>query len=351
MHQVSRVSKLDYPLMLGMVFLTLFGTLALRSTAEFLFPMYFVFIFISFLAFFIFAHIDFDIISLFSKHFYVGSLLFLLLPLFIGQVSRGAVRWIPVGALTVQPAELVRPFLLVFFANFLVNGSKDIKTIFKSLILLSIPVGLILIQPSLGVAVLTVVSFIGVLLASGFSWKYYLSGFIGLAVLVPILFFLLAPYQQQRVVSFLDPSKDPLGTGYNSIQSMISVGSGMFFGRGLGEGGQTQLAFLPERHTDFIFASVGEEMGIVGAALLLLGSFFILFRIIKFIENSRSPTARAYLAGLFLTLFVQVFVNIGMNLGLLPITGLPLPLVSAGGSSLLATMIGLGIAVGAREVK
>jgi rod shape determining protein RodA len=138
-----------------------------------------------------------------------------------------------------------------------------------------------------------------------------------------------------------------LGAGYNSLQSTIAAGSGKIFGRGLGRGIQTQLAFLPEKQTDFIFAATAEEMGFVGAGLMLIVTFVILFRLTKIMEVASSPAARAYVSGFFLAYLVQVFVHVGMNMGMLPITGIPYPLVSAGGSSLLATMIGLGIALGA----
>jgi len=167
--------------------------------------------------------------------------------------------------------------------------------------------------------------------------------------LVPVIFSLLAPYQKNRITAFLDPTKDPLGVGYNAIQSTISVGSGKLLGRGLGRGVGTQLAFLPERHTDFIFASVAEEMGFVGALVLIVLTFFLLFRIINYTENAINIPARLFLGGLILTLFSQVIIHVGMNMGIFPITGVPYPLVSAGGSSLLATMTSLGIVVGTKR--
>ncbi|KKT54159.1 MAG: Rod shape-determining protein RodA [Candidatus Woesebacteria bacterium GW2011_GWA1_44_23] len=145
----------------------------------------------------------------------------------------------------------------------------------------------------------------------------------------------------------MTPAEDPLGAGYNSLQSTIAVGSGKIFGTGLGKGIQTQLAFLPEKQTDFIFAATAEELGMIGAGLVLLVTFVILFRLTAFLEKAVSPAARAYISGFFLIYLVQIFVHVGMNMGMLPITGLPFPLLSAGGSSLLATMTGLGIALGA----
>jgi len=188
-----------------------------------------------------------------------------------------------------------------------------------------------------------------VLLASSIKKKYIAIFLLILVFLTPVFYKVLAPYQQERVKSFLNPLSDPTGAGYNSIQSMIAVGSGKMFGEGLGRGGQTQLAFLPEKHTDFIFAAISDEMGFVGSLVLLLSLLFVLWRLSTYMETASSIIARAYIAGVFLSLFVQTIVNVGMNLGMLPITGLPLPLVSAGGSSFMGTMISLGIAMGARK--
>jgi rod shape determining protein RodA len=330
-------------------FLLLFSIVILHSIAPYLFPLYYLYLALGLVAFFFFSKMDFEVISLFSNHLYIMSVIFLILPFLIGQVTRGSVRWILLGALSVQPAEIVRPFLLVFFANYLTNGNLDLKRIIKALLLLSLPLFLILVQPSLGVTILTAIGFLGVLLASDFNKRYLLVGLAALVLILPVFWKILAPYQKSRIVSFINPSSDPLGSGYNSIQSMISVGSGKILGRGLGKGIQTQLAFLPERHTDFVFASISEELGFIGASLVLLAEFIILWRLITMIEKARSFSRRAYISGFFLIFLVQIIVNIGMNLGLLPITGVPLPLVSAGGSSLLATMIGLGIAIQVRK--
>jgi rod shape determining protein RodA len=349
MQKVISRTKIDFPFFFGIFFLVLLSFVVLNSIAPFLFPLYFFYLVLALIVFFILFQIDFEIISLFSKHFYIGSIIFLILPLLIGQVTRGAIRWIPLGPLTIQPAEIVRPFLLVFFANFLINKELTLKRFIQALALLALPAFLILVQPSLGVAVLTVVGFVGVILAANIPKKFFLYGIIVFIALAPLIWRILAPYQRDRILTFIDPSKDPYGTGYNALQSMISVGSGKLLGRGLGKGVQTQLAFLPEKHTDFIFAATAEELGLLGAGLLLLGGFFILSRLVSIIENSTSPAARAYVSGFFLTLLVQTFVHIGMNLGLLPITGIPFPLVSAGGSSLLATFIGLAISFSAKR--
>jgi rod shape determining protein RodA len=335
----------DYLFVVGALLLVVLSVVVLRSIAPSLFPVYFLYLILAALIFIVASAVGFDILSLFSKHLYFFSIFLLILPLLIGQVTRGAVRWIPIGALTIQPAEIVRPLLLIFFANYLTEKEFTGRRLINALCYLVPPVFLILIQPSLGVATLTVVGFLGTLLATQMKKKYFIPAFGIFLVIIPLVWFVMADYQKARILTFLDPNKDPYGAGYNSIQAMITVGAGKFFGRGLGKGVQTQLSFLPERHTDFIFASIAEEMGFFGTLVLLSGLLFIFWRISAIISESRSPSARAFVSGIFLTLFVQTFVHIGMNMGLLPITGVPLPLVSAGGSSLLGTSLSFALAL------
>ena len=341
--------KFDVLLILPVFLLLIFSFFILNSISPAIFPSYYWYIFLGLVAFLFFSLFDFEVVSAFSKYFYVISILLLVTTLIIGQVTRGTVRWIPIGLISIQPSEIVRPFLLIFFANYLTEKRLDLKRLLKALLLMALPLILILVQPSLGVTVLTAIGFLGLFLASEIDKKYFLIiGIVGI-VLVPIIFSLLAPYQKSRITAFLDPTKDPLGVGYNAIQSTISVGSGKLLGRGLGRGVGTQLAFLPERHTDFIFASVAEEMGFIGGVVLLILTFWLLFRIVGYTENAINIPARLFLGGLILTLFSQVIIHVGMNMGIFPITGVPYPLVSAGGSSLLATMTSLGIVMGTKK--
>lgn len=337
----------DISLSISVVFLLALSVFILNSVAPGLFPLYFVYIALAMLLFWFFSQIGFEIISLFSTHFYIISIFLLILTLIIGRVTHGTIRWIPIGSFTLQPSELVRPFLLVFFANYLTREKVTFVRFLKAVALLLLPAILILVQPSLSVSILILIGFLGVLIASDFNKKYLLIGLVGILVLIPIFWQVMAPYQRQRLITFLEPGSNPLGAGYNGIQSTIAAGAGKLTGRGLGRGIQTQLSFLPEKQTDFIFAAVGEELGFIGATLMLFATFTILFRLTKFMEKSVTPAARAYISGFFLIYLIQVFVHVGMNMGILPVTGLPFPLVSAGGSSLLATMMGLGIALGA----
>lgn len=341
--------KFDALLHIPIFLLLIFSFFILNSVSPSLFPSYYWYFGLGITAFLFFSLFDFEVLSAFSKYFYVISIVLLLITLVIGQVTRGTVRWIPIGSLSFQPSEIVRPFLLIFFANYIASERLTFKRIFRILLLMAFPLFLILVQPSLGVTALTAVGFLGLFFASEMDKKIFLFLGIFALCLIPVVYLFLQPYQKTRISAFLDPSQDPLGVGYNAIQSTISVGSGMFLGRGLGRGVGTQLSFLPERHTDFIFASVAEEMGFVGAVVLLLLTVFLLYRIVSYIEFSVSIPARIFLSGLFLTFFVQTAIHAGMNMGIFPITGIPYPLVSAGGSSLLATLTSLGIVIGTRK--
>ena len=337
-----RVYKNEPALIVGIILLLITSLLMLNSLASYLFPQYFIYIVIAIMSFIIFSHIDFDILSLFSKHFYVICLVFLILPLIIGQATRGVIRWIPIGSFAFQPTELVRPFLIVFFSNFILEKKINLKRLILIGVLAFIPLFLILIQPSLGVTTITSFAIFGIFLSSDFD-KRKIFGAIGIILLIsPLLWFVMQDYQKTRILGIF-------GTGYNRIQSIIAVGSGQISGRGLGEGIQTQLAFLPEKHTDFIFASIAEEFGFFGTTLIVLVTFFILYRLIKIAEVAKNREARAFVAGVFLSMFIQIFVHMGMNMGIMPITGLPLPLVSAGGSSLIATMTTLGMVINAKR--
>lgn len=345
----GRLLSLDGILILSIVILLVISTVVLYSIAPSIYPLYFVFLVLGFIAFYVFLKIDFEVFLLFSPHFYVLSVILLLLPLIIGQATRGAIRWIPIGNLTIQPSEVVRPFLLLFFARYITEKEFTGERLAKILFFFLIPLILILVQPSLGVAVLTGIGFTGVLLASSINKKYFLIAPAVLLLISPLIWTVMPSYQKARVTSFVDPSSDPQGAGYNSIQSMISVGSGGIFGRGLGEGVQTQLAFLPEKHTDFIFAATAEELGMVGSFLILLGLFTVFWILIKIIERAKSQAARAYVSGVFFVLFAESLIHVGMNMGLFPITGVPLPFVSAGGSALLGTMMSVAIALNAKR--
>lgn len=344
MNFYRKVKTWDLVLLFFVSVILIISVSVLNSVSPDIFPNYYIYLALGIIFYLLFSRFSFEVVSIFSKHLYFISVFLLLVTLIVGQITRGAVRWIPVGSFSFQPSEIVRPFLFVFLANFVAQKDLSVQHLMRSFLLFFIPFFLILIQPSLSVSVVFLVGFLGIIVSLGINKKVLLASiFLGICM-VPLIFNFLAPYQKERIQSFLDPYKNPHGAGYNAIQSMIAVGSGGFLGKGIGQGVQTQLYFLPEKHTDFIFASVSEELGFLGAGVVLVFLFLILFRLTLYMSNSVSPQARAFVSAVFLSLTFQLFVNVSMNLGIFPVSGLPLPLVSTGGSSFISTMIVLGIA-------
>ena len=281
---------------------------------------------------------------------YWTSLILLIATEVLGITTRGSTRWINLGLFNFQTSEFIKPALIVSFAGFFVDTRiKGPKFLFRQIILLSLPLGLIFWQPDLGSASTLAIIWLGMLLVSSVP-KKYLIVLIMLSILVlPFGVRTLKPYQRDRLESFLNPFADPSGSGYNVIQSMIAVGNGRIWGKGVRQGTQSHLRFLPERHTDFAFASYAEEFGFVGVTILLL-SFFVFLNWIVEISSRSSPFGRLVTQGFFWWVFGQMAINIGMNMGIMPVTGITLPLVSYGGSSLLSLFIGLGtVIVFARE--
>lgn len=294
--------------------------------------------------FFIFSKIDYHIYASISGLIYMLSLILLGVTLFLGFESHGAVRWIALGPFRLQFSEFIKPFFAVVFANFLVvTPKKSLAKFFLLLLSLLIPTLIIFKQPDLGSSLVLFGGGLLMIFVSEVNLVYMvLAGIVSL-VFAPIFWFVLAPYQKGRILTFLSPKTDPLGSSYNAIQAVITVGSGMFFGEGLGRGTQSHLLFLPEHHTDFIFASIAEELGFIGSLGLILVYFFLIWKIFAIAAGTADTQAKLICTGIGAFILLQTFINIGMNVGLLPVTGITLPLVSYGGSSLLATMIGLGI--------
>jgi rod shape determining protein RodA len=335
--------KFDWYLFLPVLFLLGFGVGIIGSVSPANLPQHLFCIALGLALFLFFSFLDLEILFPLSPLIYLFSLSFLTLPFLVGTVTRGAVRWIPVGGLTIQPSEIIKPLLALMMAWYWAREQFNFR---KLLIFaaLSLPaILLILLQPDLGSALVVLSIFSGTLLFSGIKPRELLLLFLGVAMLVPLAWFGLRDYQKMRMIHFLNPYSDPLGDGYNLIQSKITVGSGGFFGRGLGRGTQSHLAFLPERHTDFVFASLTEELGLVGGGVVFLLYLLLFLRILKITQLTKERSLFLLSLGLFFSLFFQTSVNLGMNMGLMPITGITLPLISYGGSSLLATMISLGI--------
>lgn len=283
----------------------------------------------------------------FSLIYGINIVLLLGIALF-GKSSLGAQRWFSIGSFQFQPSEFAKLAMIITLAAFLAkyNGElNDPKTILQALFLMFPPLILILLQPDLGTAMVFVAIMIGMLIPAGIKFKH-LAVIIILGMIIIGLVFqlnLLKDYQQKRLVVFLNPDIDPAGSGYNLRQSMIAIGSGGLFGKGLFSGTQSQLNFIPERHTDFIFAVIGEELGLIGG-IALIACFFLLFtRSLAIGANSRNIFGLLMASGITTMWVFQVLVNIGMTIGIMPIAGIPLPFISYGGSSMMTNMAAVGI--------
>lgn len=336
---------IDWNLLLPAVIILILGLTAIVSISFQLGIQQFIFSLFGLAAFLIFAKFPYTSHQYLIKVYGLISLILLILPFLFGSLTRGTIRWIQIGSLTLQPSEIIKPFLIIIFSFFLSQNikKKNLLHITSYLLLLLVPVLLIFKQPDLGSTLVIIAAWLGILIASKLPIYGLLAIFSFGLVITPFAWYQFKPYQQQRIVSFLNPYSDPKASGYHVIQSVIAVGSGGLLGRGLGSGPQSQLQFLPERHTDFIFASIAEELGFLGSLILILAFFFLLKRLLDISRQAPDQFGRFLAAGVFTLIFFQFTVNIGMNLGLLPITGITLPLVSSGGSSLLATAISLGL--------
>lgn len=264
----------------------------------------------------------------------------------IGQITHGAQRWIDFGSVQFQPSEIAKLMMVLVLAKFLADHEHDMsrwRNLGLSFIVVALPALLVFFEPDLGTALIFLFSWAVMIVGAGISWRQ-IGVLVGLTIiLLPIVWFTLQPYQQQRVLTFLDPSSDPLGAGYNVRQAEIAIGTGGIWGHGIGAGIQSQLRFLRIRHADFIFSVIGEELGYWGSAFFFLLYVVILQRMLRAADLSRTAYGRNVAIGFAAALFFQTFVNIGMNLGLMPVTGIPMPYVSAGGTSLVSLMLMQGI--------
>ena len=269
-----------------------------------------------------------------------------------GITASGSQRWMDLYFLNIQPSELMKIFIILCLAKFFhrkrLENVNSLYSVIISLIIIFLPMSLVIIQPDLGTSLLISISGIVVLWFAGLNHKYFFYSFLISVISLPFIISFLKPYQKLRVLTFLNPDRDPLGAGYQIIQSKIAVGSGGLFGKGFLKGTQSYLEFLPEKHTDFIFTLFSEEFGFIGSILLLLIYAVIIYRIIRIGAISRSYFAKLFCYSFGTSMFVYIIINMSMVLGLLPIVGSPLPIMSYGGSSMLATMIGFGIVMSAK---
>ena len=289
----------------------------------------------------------------FSSYFLYGIIILLLIWVSIyGIKVSGSQRWMDLYFLYLQPSELMKIGIILCLAKYYhrvsVEKVNSFTSIFFALTIILIPIILVISQPDLGTSILIALSGLIILWLGGVKIKYFFFSFITFLISLPFIISNLQPYQKLRILTFLDPDRDPLGAGYQIIQSKIAIGSGGFSGKGFLQGTQSYLDFLPEKHTDFIFTLFSEEFGFIGSIGLLLLYLIIIIRIIRIGVISRSSFAKLFCFGFAFSIFIYITVNLSMVLGLLPIVGSPLPIMSYGGSSMLATMIGFGIVLSAK---
>jgi rod shape determining protein RodA len=284
--------------------------------------------------------------------FYILMVVLLVWTYLFGIESSGSQRWIDLYFIYLQPSELMKIFIILCLAKYFhrmkIENINSIYTILTSLIIIILPMGLVIVQPDLGTSLLIAMSGIAVLWFAGINHKYFIYTILGFLISLPFIISFLKPYQKLRVLTFLNPDRDPLGAGYQIIQSKIAVGSGGLFGKGFLKGTQSYLEFLPEKHTDFIFTLFSEEFGFVGSVCLLLIYAVIIYRIVVIGVISRSFFSKLFCYSFSAAIFFYITINMSMVLGLLPIVGSPLPILSYGGSSMLATMIGFGVVMSAK---
>ncbi len=291
---------------------------------------------------------DYEQYELFIKPIGAVCIFLLLLVLVIGKSGNwGAQSWIRLGPIGIQPAEIAKIGFIITFSYHLTRVCDNLNNPLTLLFLIAhllVPVALIMLQPDAGSAMVFIFIFIVMLFVAGLSLKYIIPALAGGIISLPLIYmFLLTDYQKHRIDVFLNPELDRLGSGYNVIQSKIAVGSGGFFGKGFLQGTQNQLEFLPTKHTDFIFSVISEELGFIGAALVIILLFTIIFRCIKTAKIATTPFGKYIATGVFAMLIFHTVENIGMCIGLMPVTGIPLPFFSYGGTSLITNCIAVGL--------
>jgi rod shape determining protein RodA len=340
--------KLDLPLLTGILLLSFFGLIILYSAGSAspdVISKQFGKLLLGLFILIICAHIPPHKYKVLAPWFFGIILMLLLFVLGLGAISKGAQRWLSLGLFRFQPAEIMKIAMPMMLGWYLDNKNlpPSFSTIMVCLILIIFPTILTALQPDLGTALIIFFSGIMVVFLSGIRWRNIILSLGCVAAIAPVLWHFLHTYQKNRVLTFLNPERDPLGSGYHIIQSKIALGSGGFFGKGWLHGTQAHLQFLPEHATDFIFSVGGEEFGFVGCLLLLSIFTYITGRMLYISMHADDTFSRLVSGGLTLTFFISFFVNIGMVSGILPVVGLPLPLVSFGGSSILVLMAIFGV--------
>jgi len=352
----QKIKELDFILLISIILLSSISLIVMYSTdgGEVLYhtKSHFIKLVVFFLMMLFVAFINIKFWHIAAYLFYSIIILLLIWVSFFGISVSGSQRWLDLYFIALQPSELMKIAIILCLAKYYhrlkTEEVNKFTGIFVSLVIIIIPMILVLAQPDLGTSILIALSGLVILWLGGVKIKYFFYSFVSFLIALPFIISFLKPYQKLRILTFLDPDRDPLGAGYQIIQSKIAIGSGGFYGKGFLKGTQSYLDFLPEKHTDFIFTLFSEEFGFIGSILLLILYLIIIFRIIRAGIISRSSFAKLFCFGFAFAIFVYISVNLSMVLGLLPIVGSPLPIMSYGGSSMLATMIGFGIVMSAK---
>ena len=361
-YRLISINKIDFPRILLTITSVIFGAVAINSAVK-SFDGGFSYVIIQlgaalvgFLAMYVIASINYRNLSKITKLIYVLSVLMLIAVLIIGtgRESTGSKSWIRFGPIGIQPSEIVKIAFIITFSNAVSNFGDSLNkpiNIFKSLMHAGVFIFLIMLQPDFGTTMVFIVIFAGILFAANISYKYIIGTGITVACALPIGWQFLADYQKNRIRVLFDPESDPLNAGYHVMQSKIAIGSGGVFGKGLGQGTQTQLDFLPAKHTDFIYSVIGEELGLIGCLIVALLLFTIVIRCIYIAKNANTKFGSYICIGVACMFLAHIFENIGMCLGLMPVTGIPLPFFSYGGSSIVTNLMAIGLVLGVNSQK
>ena len=355
----DKLFSIDYILVFSVLILGIVSMFAMYSTdgGEFKYhtESHILRFFIFFIMFFILSFIQIRFWHSTSYLIYIVFLILLIGVKYFGLTSSGSQRWLNFYFMNLQPSELMKIGLILFLAKYYhrvsIENVNRLKFLFLPVFVLVTPVLLVVMQPDLGTSLLIAAGGIIVAWLAGVRVKFFAYSMLIFIALLPIVISFLKPYQKARILIFLNPEKDPLGAGYQIIQSKIAIGSGGLFGKGFLNGSQSYLDYLPEKHTDFIFTLFSEEFGFFGSIFILLLYAVIILRIVRIGNMTRSNFGKLYCYSFATAFFIYVIVNMSMVLGLLPIVGSPLPIMSYGGSSMMATMLGLGIAMSCKVYK
>jgi rod shape determining protein RodA len=295
----------------------------------------------------VFTRLDYRMLGVLCVGMYIAVVAALIFVDTFGEATYGSRRWIQVGGTPIQPSEIAKLVVVIALAKYLSDREATIRTwrvLLTSLAIAALPAAFVFAEPDLGSAFIFAAIWLGMVVVAGARWSHLLT-VLGIAVVsVPFVFIgLVTSYQRERIALWLDPGRDPTGAGFNILQGKISIGSGGFWGKGLTHGSQTQLDYLRTETTDYVFSVLGEELGFIGAVVLFALFIILLWRGLRCAELSRDLFGRLIATGIVIFILLQTFINVGVNVGLLPVTGIPLPFVSQGGSSLITLFIGLGI--------